>query len=116
MMTRHPSPYGPSLLVGAGILLATITAVSASGYGWPVMAGPLLLAVAVIGADVWESLLRGGSVVPNPAALRLASAFMLSGSIVALRDPDLVATLIPVIGGAGWIAVANRAHGGHHAC
>jgi hypothetical protein len=94
---------GSSLVVGTGIILATLVTKRAAGYGWLVLAGPLLLALALVGSDVLNSRLRGKSSRPSPAALILGAAFLIAGAIV--RDPNSVATLIPIVGMAAWVVL-----------
>ena len=50
MTRRHWLGLGPSLLMGIGIILATLIAVRAAESRWMVLAGPLLLALAVVSA------------------------------------------------------------------
>jgi hypothetical protein len=108
-MTRKYWPdLGPSLLVGAGIVAATFVAVLATESGWLVLAGPLLLALTVVGADVLGSRLRGKPSRPSWTVLFLGGSFLLAGVIVALRDPSLVKTLIPVVGVTAWPALLLR--------
>jgi len=96
---------GPSLLVGVGILVATFVAKRAVAYGWWVLAGPLLLALAILGADLLASRLRGQYSAPSWAALFLAGACLLASLIVAFREPSHVSSFIPVIGITSWIAL-----------
>jgi hypothetical protein len=96
---------GPSLLVGLGIIVATFVAVRAAGYGSWVLAAPLVLALAILGADMLASHQRGSSSGPSWAALFLAGACLLAGLIVTLREPSLVSSFIPVIGITSWIAL-----------
>jgi hypothetical protein len=105
----------PSLLVGAGILLSSLVAVRATHYGWWVLAGPLLLALAVVSADVLGSRLRGESSAPSPAALLLGGSFLLASWIVALRDPGLVKSLLPILGAASGVTLLRPA-GGRKPC
>ena len=107
---------GPSLVLAAGIVVSTLAAVLAAGSGWLVLAGPLLLALAVVGADVLDSRLRGRSSGPSPAALVLGGAFLLAGLIVALRDPALVKTLVLVLGPMSWFTLLLRPEGRRKPC
>ena len=116
MARKYWLELGPNLLVGAGIVAATFVAVLAAGSGWLVLAGPLLLALTVVGADVLSSRLRGKSSRPSWPALLLGSSFLLSGLIVALRDPILVKTLIPVIGVTAWPVLLLRSGSPRKTC
>ena len=99
----------PSLLVGAGIVVATLIAVRTAESGWLVLAGPLCLALSVVSADMAASRLKGESLSgPSWPALLLGGSFLLAGWIVALRDPNLVKTLIPTIGATAWAILLMR--------
>jgi hypothetical protein len=105
-MTRKVGvDLGTSLIVAVGIVVSTGITVLAAESGWLVLAGPLLLALAFVGADVLRSRLNGESSGPSWAALLLGASFLLAGVIVALRDPSLVSTLIPAGGSAGWVSL-----------
>lgn len=117
MIRRHWSVFGPSLVVAAGIIVATLVAVLAAESGWLVMAGPLLLGLAVVSADVLGSRLKGEPSGPSWAALLLGGTFLLAGVIVALREPGLVKTLIPTIGSSAWVILfLSRPDGRRKAC
>jgi hypothetical protein len=95
----------PSLLIGLGIIAATLIAKRAAEFGWLVLAAPLFLALTIVGADMLNSRLRGESMRPSPAALLLGVAFLLACGIVALRKPSLVATMIAVSGASAWVTL-----------
>jgi hypothetical protein len=95
----------PSLLIAAGILTSTYVAVHTAKSEWLVLAAPLLLSSAILGADMWKSRLRGKLSGPSPAALLYASSILLASTIVTLRDPALVKTILPVIGVTSWITL-----------
>jgi hypothetical protein len=116
MTRKHWLHFGPSLLVGAGIILATLIAALAAKSGWLVMAAPLTLALAVVGADVLDSGLRRESPVPSPAALILGGAVLLAGLIVSVRDPNLVRTLISLVGAGAWVTLLRRPGRGRQMC
>ena len=109
MTLKYLLALGPSLLVAVGIVVSTFIAVLAAESGWLVLAGPLLLALAVVGADVLDSRLRGKPSGPSAAALILGGAFVLAGLIV-VRDPTLVKTLIPIVGVAAWVVLLRPAN------
>ena len=99
----------PSLVFAMGILASTLLVVLASGSGWLMAAGTLLLSVSLLSADVLSSWLRGESLAPSPAAILSAVAFLVACGIVAVKDPSLVAMLIPVLGsGSGVILLRPR--------
>jgi hypothetical protein len=116
-MTRKSRlDLGPSLLLAVGMVGSTFIAGRAAHAGWWVLAGPLLLALSAVGADVLSSRLRGRSSGPSAAALILGSALFLAGWIVALRDPGLVKALIPDLGVAAWIVVLLPSKGERKPC
>lgn len=95
--------FGPSLMVAAGIIGSTFIAPRTAGSGGWVLAGPLLLALAVVGADAWDSQRRGGPARPSWAAVILGSAFLLTSLI--LGDPRLVRESLPVLGTVAWVTL-----------
>jgi hypothetical protein len=106
----------PSLIVAAGIIVATLVAVRAGLSGWLVMAGPVLLALSVVGASALDSWLRGASLAPSWAALILAGSCVLAALLVGSRDPGLVKTLMPILGVSGWIALPSRSESQRNPC
>jgi len=108
MTRKYWLDLGPSLLVGVGIIVSTLIAVLAAESRWLVLAGPLVLAMTVVSADVLDSRLKGESSGPSWAALLLGGSFLLAGLIVTLSDPSVVKTLIPVTGAAAWVSLLLR--------
>lgn len=108
MRREHGVGLRPSLVVGAGIVISTLVAVRTADAGSLALTGPLLLALAVAGADMLESWSRGNSSGPSAAALFLGGAILLAGSLVTFRDPNLVKTLLPVMGAPAWIILVRR--------
>src|ERR1700710_494302 len=104
MTRKHWIDLSPSLMVGVGIMASTLLAVRTARFGGWVLAGPLLLALTVVSADVLRSRLRGASSGPSRAALILGAALLLSAVIV--REPKLVAALLPVAGAGAWIPLS----------
>ncbi|MDN5864381.1 MAG: hypothetical protein L0I62_04095 [Gammaproteobacteria bacterium] len=98
MMWKCLLNFVPSLLVALGIIVATPVAKFAIGFGWWVMAGPALLALFVLAADLLQARLRGNRLVPLPDVLILATAVLAAGLIAASHDPGFVAALIPIFG------------------
>jgi len=115
MTRKYWRDLTPSILVAVGIVASTFVAARAAGFGWLVLAGPLLLALAVVGADVLNARLRGESPSPSWAALIMGGSCLLAGLIVTLRDPALVKTIMPIIGMAAWVTVL-RPESGSTAC
>jgi predicted PurR-regulated permease PerM len=103
MTRKYWLDLAPGLLIGAGITAATLVAARATGT-WA-LAGPLLLAFAVVGADIVQSRLRARVPRPSAAALIFAVAFPLAGWIVMSSDPTVVRSLVPLMGAASWVAL-----------
>ena len=116
MNRRHRGELTPNLIVGGGIIAATVIAMLAATSGWLVLAGPLLLAVVVVSADLLGSRLRGESAGPSRAALCQGIVLLLAGLIVALRDPSLVKTLLPILGASAWVTLMPRLHDRRTTC
>lgn len=98
----------PSMLLATAIILSTLVASLATKSGWLVLTAPLLLSLAVVGADALHRRLSGASSHPSPAALILGVSFLLAGVLVTSRDPGLVKTLIPLIGVTAWATLLLR--------
>lgn len=108
----------PALLLATGVLVSTAVAVWASDFGRLVaLAAPLLLTLTILGADALDSRLRGGAAIPSWNALLLGAANLLACLTVALVDPEQVAMMIPLLGGAcAGTMVALNARGRRTAC
>ena len=96
------------LLLGVGIITATLISVRTSDSGWMVLAGPLVLAGSIMLASVIGH--QAGSRGSLASGLILgASVVLASAIVVTLADPARVATLMPILGGAGVVVVwGNR--------
>ncbi|HET9819058.1 MAG TPA: hypothetical protein VFP92_07845 [Rhodanobacteraceae bacterium] len=116
MTRKYWLKLGPNLLVGLGIIVATLAAKLAADSGWWVMAGPALLALSVVCADLFEARLRRERSMPSFGALVLAGTFVAMGVVVTLRDPGLVKLLIPVVGTTCWVAVLSRSDEDRRSC
>jgi uncharacterized protein YqgC (DUF456 family) len=96
----------PSLLIAIAILASTYIAGLTQKSGWLFLAAPLLMSLAILGADVLNSRLKGRSPSgPSRAALISAGSFLLSCLIVSFIDRNLVKTVIPLIGATGWVSL-----------
>jgi hypothetical protein len=113
---RYWLSLSPSLLVGVGIIVSALIA-KRFDHSLPlVLASTLLLAIAIVSADVLGSRLRGEVAGPSPAALILGVSFLLAGSIVAFRDPSLVKTFIPLSGACAWVVIVGRSEASRRTC
>jgi len=90
---------GAGIVLGLGILLGTAAAKAASDSGWLVLAGPALLALLLILADMIRTGSKGGLRRPSWTALILAGSVLLSCRLIAAKDPARVAIMIPILGG-----------------
>lgn len=116
-MTRKNLLYfGPSLVLAAGIIGSALIAKQTAGPGAWLLAGPLFLALAVVGADAWASQWRGGPARPSWAAVILGGSFLLASLIEGLRDPALVRESLPVLGSTAWITLFSRSASRSRAC
>lgn len=98
----------PSLILALGILASAGVASIVPASGWLVMAGPLVMALAMIAAGLVDWRLNGTYPGKLKVALILGAIFLLASSIVALRDPSRVSTLLPILGaGAAFPLIAS---------
>lgn len=88
----------PSLLLAAGVLSSTLIAVATSDAGWWVMASPVVMALAIAAAGLLGHRRPEAPRGLLHVALILAASLLLASVIVALRDPSVVAELLPVLG------------------
>jgi uncharacterized membrane protein YwaF len=116
MMPKHWYELTSSLLVAAGIILATFVAKRVDGSGFVVLAAPLMMALTVVGADMLNSRLRGGSPRPSWGALIMGAAVLLSSWILITRDPGLVKTMLPLTGTTSWVVLLSRAEDRRKIC
>jgi hypothetical protein len=81
----------PALVLAAGVIVSTLlTKLTVDQGGW-VLLGPALMAAALVGAA------RTAGTAGRMAGL-LAAALVLGAIVVALRDPQRLAALMPVLG------------------
>jgi hypothetical protein len=106
----------PSLIVGVAIVLSTLVAVRAARYGWMAAAGPLLLATAVVCADVLARRLRGEASRPSPAGLILSVAISVAGFLLIALNARSGDTSIAWLGTACWAALLSQSKRPRTAC
>jgi hypothetical protein len=104
MPPRYWHNLTPSLLMAAGILVATYVAGLTEKSGLLVLVGPFLLSLTILAADVLSFRLRGKPSGPSMVALLLAGSFLLA-SLIVIHNPAMVKMLIPLNGAAGWVSL-----------
>ena len=72
----------PDLLLGAGIVLSTLISVLTVNSAWLVMAGPVVLALILLCADVLNGRLQGKTISLSATSLTMASSLLLAALIV----------------------------------
>jgi hypothetical protein len=85
-------------MVAASIMLSTLIAALTADFGWWVLAGPVVLAFADVGADMWAFRQRGELPRPSVRSLMRASSFLLASLIIAAADSSLLAIMMPILG------------------
>ncbi|MEO6172941.1 MAG: hypothetical protein ABIP02_07480 [Arenimonas sp.] len=106
----------PDLLLGAGIILSTLISTLTMHSSWLVMAGPVLLSLSLLCADVLNGRLQGKFPRPSAPALIMASSLLLAALIVTTRHPHFVAALISIIGASSWVILKSGLDGRANAC
>jgi hypothetical protein len=107
-MNRTFSHLAPALLVAAGILFASALAVLARQAAWTAVVCPLVLVMALLGADLIHRRRSGGEAPPSPSVLLLAVAILVACGIVGFRDPRSVAEMLPLLGSCAALPVILR--------
>ena len=106
-MSRTLSNLGPALSLAIAILAATAVAAAAPQALWAAVAGPLLLALALVGIDLVQRRREGHS-RPSPVVLLLAAVILVACGIVASHDLRQVAMMIPILGSSVVVPVILR--------
>jgi hypothetical protein len=99
----------PHVVLALGIIAACLVAVSASG--WWVLAGPAVMAAALVGAHVLGHRL-GTLDAPWRTTAILAAALMLASAIVGLADTEAVAYTLPILAASVAAPFTSRSCGG----
>lgn len=106
-MNRTLSNLVPALLLALLMLVASGLAVVAPGSSWPLVAGPLLLVIGLVGIDLVLNR-RAGRSLPSAGALIMAAAMVVAYGIVASSGFDRLAELIPLFGCCATIPLVLR--------
>jgi transcriptional regulator with XRE-family HTH domain len=107
-LPRNPNQLVPYIVVAIGMILASLVGVRTAHFGWLVMAGPLLLALTLLGADVLAFRLQGKKRRPSTPTVFFSFAFLAACAIVASGDPAQVPTMIPILGSGGALTIPMR--------
>jgi hypothetical protein len=97
--------------LAAAVLAAAALAVMAPRAPWTAVAGPLLLVLALVGADVVQRRRAGRRPLPSASALLVAAAIAVACVIVASSGLDRLGGMIPVFGGCAAIPLILRRDG-----
>jgi uncharacterized protein YqgC (DUF456 family) len=116
MTGRYWIGLSPAILVALAIIVCTAIAVRTSHSAWMVLVGPLLMALAIVGADVLASRLRGKPSGPSWGALILGTALLVACVILAFGNPTHVASMMPILGGGAGAIVVSRSVARRYAC
>jgi len=106
----------PSILAALGIILASAIAVRTSDSKWLVMAGPLLLAVILLGADILAFRTQGKKRGPSIPTVVFSMAFLAACAIVSFGNPAQVPMMIPILGAGGAFIIPMRSQNRYKAC
>jgi hypothetical protein len=106
-MNRTLSSLGPALFMALLILIASALAVAAPRASWAAIAGPILLALGLIGID----LVQRRRLLPSPGALLVAAAILVACGIVGSSDLNRLAGLIPILGSCAAVPIILRHEG-----
>jgi hypothetical protein len=105
-MTRQSmAAIGLHLVMGGGIVVST--ALAAWGSRGMAAAGVVLFALLILAVDMWAGWLKGESRAPTFSAILMSAAFLLACGLVAMKNSELVAMLIPTLGVAVVIPILS---------
>ena len=99
----------PSILLAAGILASTAVAAWVSTDGWTIMAGPVVLVLAMIAAVAVDNRLQGTPPGAWRSSAIMCAVILLASLLVFLRDPVKMASLLPLVGAAAAMPLVLNA-------
>lgn len=105
-MTNRLQDIVPSLLLAAGLMIATAVSVFAAGFGWMVMSGPAVLFVFMMAAGILtqENGVKGAA----KTALLLGCGLLLAFTLVAWKAPLMVSMMMPILGSGAVVIVLGQ--------
>jgi hypothetical protein len=115
-MNRTLSNLGPALFLAVVMLVATALAKAAPHAAWTAAAGSLLLVLALVGTDLVHRRRSGHRALPSAGVLLLAAGILVACGIVASRDLDRLAVMIPILGCCAAVPVFLRPEGASTSC
>jgi len=115
-MNRTLSNLGPALVLAVSMVLATALAGAAPHTPWTAAAGPLLLVLGLVSADLLQRYGPSQRSRPSSSALLLVAAILVACAIVAARDLDRLAGLIPILGSCAAVPVILRQESARPSC
>jgi peptidoglycan/LPS O-acetylase OafA/YrhL len=115
-MNRIPSNLGPALSMALVMLAAAALAKAAPQAAWTAVAAPLLLVLALVGTDLVQRRRAGRRPLPSASVLLVAAAILVACGIVASRDLDGLAAMIPILGSCAAVPVILRRQGTRTSC
>jgi hypothetical protein len=115
-MNHTLSNLGPALFLAVVMLVATALAVAAPHASWTAVAGPLLLALALVGTDLVDRRRSGRRLLPSPSVLLVAATLLVACGIVASRGLDRLAGMFPILGSCAAVPIILRHKGAPTSC
>jgi hypothetical protein len=110
MIKKYWREFGPSLLVGTGIILSAWLDKSAGSF----LTGMAVLALMIVGADMLQSHFRGKPRTPSLAILILAGSLVLASLIMG--NANSMNSFIPLIVAASWTSLLINHEGQRKTC
>jgi hypothetical protein len=122
MNATDPGPslrLAPSLLLAGGVLVSTAVAVAADGSGILLFVSPGVMAAAMLAAGLLAvRRLAAPRAVLISASIH-AAPILVAGTITGFSNPEALAGLMPVLGGAtagAFVAIHANAQKSRTAC
>lgn len=107
-MNRMLSTLGEALFLAVAMLVATLLVVAAPRAPWTAVAAPLLLVLALTGADLVHRRRSGRGSWPSPSVLLVSAGILVACGIVASRNLESLAEMFPVLGSCAAVPALLR--------
>jgi hypothetical protein len=115
-MNRTLSNLGPALFLAAAMLAAAALAAAAPHAPWAAVAGPLLLVLSLVGADLVQRRRTGRRLLPSAGVLLVAAGILVACAIVASHDLERLAGMIPILGSCAAFPLILRQESARTSC